>query len=101
MDVFRLVQGNGPLLVSMPHDGIAIPDGIATAMTERGRAVPDTDWHVSRLYDFLDDAQTSVLCANYSRYVVDLNRPAGGAPLYPGQDETGLCPVSTFDHDAI
>ena len=34
--------------------------------------------------------------ATHSRYVVDLNRPPDGAPLYPGQRETSLCPLETF-----
>lgn len=85
----------------MPHDGTAIPEDIAEGMTEPGRAVPDTDWHVSRLYDFLTGSQSNVLCANYSRYVIDLNRPADGVALYPGRDETTLCPLSTFDRQAI
>jgi N-formylglutamate deformylase len=101
VSVFSFVPGDGPLLVSMPHDGTGVPADIAAGMTEQGRAVPDTDWHVSQLYDFLSGSQTSVLCANYSRYVVDLNRPADGAALYPGQDETTLCPVSTFDRQPI
>jgi N-formylglutamate deformylase len=29
--------------------------------------------------------------------VVDLNRPPDGAPLYPGQRETTVCPTETFD----
>ena len=101
MDVYRFVAGTGPLLVSMPHDGTAIPEVIADRMTEQGKAVPDTDWHVSSLYNFLEGGETSVLSANYSRYVIDLNRPADGAALYPGRDETTLCPVSTFDRAAI
>ena len=101
VDVYRYVDGDGPLLVSMPHDGTVIPEAIADSMTEQGRAVPDTDWHVRRLYDFLDGTETHLLCANYSRFVIDLNRPADGTALYPGRDETSLCPVSSFDREAI
>ena len=28
---------------------------------------------------------------------MDLNRPPDGRPLYPEQEETGLCPTETFD----
>jgi N-formylglutamate deformylase len=38
----------------------------------------------------------SVISAEYSRYVIDLNRPKEDSNLYPGQDTTGLCPVDTF-----
>lgn len=92
--IFR--AGRTPLLVSMPHTGTHIPDVIGRRMTEIALSVPDTDWHMERLYDFLDALGASVLVATHSRYVVDLNRPPDNASLYPGQDTTGLCPVDTF-----
>jgi N-formylglutamate deformylase len=96
MDPFKFRAGRTPLLVSMPHTGTHIPETLARRMTEVARSVPDTDWHLEALYDFLDDLGASVLVATHSRYVVDLNRPPDNANLYPGQDTTGLCPVDTF-----
>lgn len=69
---------------------------IAARMTDAGRAIPDTDWHAKRLYAFAGEAGASVLAANYSRYVVDLNRSPDDRALYPGQVSTGLCPEQTF-----
>ena len=37
----------------------------------------------------------------YSRYVVDLNRPEDDGTLYPGQNTTGLCPVTRFDGEPV
>lgn len=85
----------------MPHTGTYIPEALAQRMTEIARTVPDTDWHIERLYDFLDALGASVLVATHSRYVVDLNRPPDNANLYPGQDTTGLCPVDTFHRQPI
>jgi N-formylglutamate deformylase len=85
----------------MPHTGTYIPDTLARRMTAIARTVPDTDWHLERLYDFLDALGASVLIATHSRYVVDLNRPPDNANLYPGQDTTGLCPVDTFYRQPI
>jgi N-formylglutamate amidohydrolase len=96
-DCFTFHEGDSPLLVSVPHDGKCLPDNIAAMMTDTGRSVPDTDWHVARLYEFVADLGASVIVANYSRYVVDLNRPADDAALYDGQVSTGLCPRQTFD----
>ena len=62
---------------------------------------PDTDWHVAELYAFAGDLGASVLVAEYSRYVVDLNRSSDDAPLYPGQVATGLCPGRTFAGEPI
>ena len=94
---FRLRRGTRPLLISMPHVGTYLPPQIAARLSDEARHVPDTDWHLERLYDFADDLGASVLVATHSRYVIDLNRPPDGASLYPGQSVTGLCPVDTFD----
>jgi N-formylglutamate deformylase len=96
MDTYAFRAGTAPLLVSMPHVGTRLPAELAARMTDAAAALPDTDWHLERLYDFLAALGASVLVATHSRYVVDLNRPPDGANLYPGQDTTGLVPVDTF-----
>lgn len=101
MDVFALHRGTTPLLVSLPHDGTHVPDAIAARLTPEARAVPDTDWFVSRLYAFARDLGASVLVPAHSRYVVDLNRPPDDTSLYPGQNTTGLCPATRFDGGAV
>ena len=99
--VFQFSAGESPLLVSVPHDGRAIPTGQEARMSDAGRRIPDTDWHVAQLYDFAAGMNANVLVANYSRYVVDLNRPADDTALYPGQVATGLCPEQTFAGEQI
>ena len=98
---FVFHQGTQPLLISMPHAGTYVPPTLAARFTEEARQVPDTDWHMERLYAFAKDMGASILAATHSRYVVDLNRPPDGASLYPGQSVTGLCPVDTFDDTPI
>jgi N-formylglutamate amidohydrolase len=90
MDSFTFRAGTTPLLVSMPHVGTHLPPEMARRMTDAARVLPDTDWHLERLYNFLDALGASALVATHSRYVVDLNRPPDNASLYPGQDTTGL-----------
>lgn len=98
MDTFTLTRGNVPLLISLPHDGTWLPEDLATRMQPRARQVPDTDWHVARLYEPLaKELGASVIKPVASRYVVDLNRPADGHALYPGRRETGLTPTIGFD----
>lgn len=94
---FLFRQGARPLLISMPHVGTHIPTALAARLTEKACGVPDTDWHLDRLYDFADALGASVLVATHSRYVIDLNRPPDGRSLYPGQSVTGLCPIDAFD----
>lgn len=81
----------------MPHCGTALSPGLEERLSPAARALPDTDWHIPRLYDFVAGMGTTVLSARYSRYVVDLNRPPGNESLYPGQATTGLCPETLFD----
>jgi N-formylglutamate deformylase len=102
MDTFTLHRGRVPLLISLPHDGSFIPADIAARMQPAARRSPDTDWHVARLYEPLAEALgASVLKPLASRYVVDLNRPADGHALYPGQRETGLVPLLGFDGEPL
>lgn len=93
----RLWQGRIPLLLSLPHDGAELPPAEAARLDPGAADFPDTDWHVSRLYDFAREMGAYVLRPRYSRYLIDLNRPADGAALYPGRTETGLCPLQRFD----
>lgn len=101
MDTFTLHRGSAPLLVSLPHDGTGLPGDIAARLTPEARRVPDTDWHVSRLYAFARELGASMIVPRYSRYVIDLNRPENDVSLYPGQNTTGLCPVVRFSGDPV
>jgi len=100
-ELFSVHEGSTPLLVSVPHDGRSLPELIEKRMTPAGRDIPDTDWHVARLYDFVREVGASMIVANYSRYVVDLNRPPDDAALYEGQVSTGICPGKTFAGDDL
>ncbi len=99
--VYTFAAGATALLVSIPHDGRVIPPEIGDRMTGEALRIPDTDWHVGRLYDFAHGLGASVLAARYSRYVVDLNRDPAGEALYPGADNTEIVPLSTFEREPV
>lgn len=101
MELFRFEAGDAPLLINFPHSGTYVPPAIAARLSDAARALPDTDWHVPRLYAFARELGASTLEATHSRYVVDLNRPPDDASLYPGQTTTGLCPRETFAGAAL
>lgn len=101
MEIFTLHKGTLPLLVSVPHDGTFVPDGIAARLTPAARRVPDTDWHIARLYAFARELGASMIVPTHSRYVVDLNRSEDDVSLYPGQNTTGLCPVVRFSGESV
>ena len=89
---FDLQQGNLPLLVSIPHPGTLLTPKSPRG-SRRGEASGRYHWHIpcsirpSRIWG------ASTLCARYSRYVVDINRPADDKPLY-STATTGLLPIS-------
>jgi N-formylglutamate deformylase len=101
METYTLHRGTAPLLVSLPHDGTELPADLRARMNPGAQRVPDTDWHVSRLYAFARELGASMLVPRYSRYVVDLNRPPDDTSLYPGQNTTGLCPRVQFSGEPI
>ena len=85
----------------MPHAGTFVPRSIGGALNDCAVRRPDTDWHLPRLYDFLAALEATVITAEYSRYVVDVNRPPDGENLYPGRDTPRLCPTDTFDSQPL
>ncbi|HXI86245.1 MAG TPA: N-formylglutamate deformylase [Parvularculaceae bacterium] len=95
-----IIEGEGPVILCQPHSGTWLPASLYGTLNERGRALADTDWHVDRLYEGLLSAAT-IIHARFHRYVIDANRPPSGASLYPGQNTTGLCPLTNFDGAAI
>jgi N-formylglutamate deformylase len=98
---FELHRGSTPLLVSLPHSGELIPADLHGRLVARALGVEDTDWHLQRLYAFAAGLGASVLTPRASRYVVDLNRPPDNAPMYPGANNTELCPTRFFTGDPL
>jgi len=101
MSAFSFHAGTTPLLISIPHAGTDVPADIEKRFTPVGRELTDTDWYVDSLYAFARDLGASVLKANYSRYVVDLNRSSDSTPLYASSPTSPVCPTSTFGGEAI
>ncbi len=89
-------EGDGPVLLACPHAGTELPDGVAAKLNGRGSELIDTDWRIDALYDGLL-ASASRVTARFHRYVIDANRDPSGESLYPGQNTTGLVPVTDFD----
>jgi N-formylglutamate deformylase len=96
-----LHRGSTPLLISMPHVGTRIPDELRRLYVERALLSEDTDWHLERLYGFARELGASILVPAFSRYVIDLNRPSDNQPMYPGRNNTELCPTRFFTGEAL
>ncbi|RJL16355.1 N-formylglutamate deformylase [Paracoccus siganidrum] len=100
MTPVEVAQGDGPVILGLPHTGTWLPEDIRAALNDRGRVLADTDWHIHRLYDGLLPGATTVR-AVFHRYVIDANRGPDDASLYPGQNTTGLVPLTDFDGQPI
>jgi N-formylglutamate deformylase len=65
-----------PILASVPHSGTFVPDWLVPKFEPAQlEALPNSDWFLGQLYDFLPRLGVSMLVATHSRYVGDLNRP--------------------------
>jgi N-formylglutamate deformylase len=92
-----------PVLLSVPHCGTFFPDELRNDFKQHLIDSPDdTDWFVHQLYDFAPELGITLIHANYSRWVIDLNRDPQSKPLYTdGRIITGLCPVTTFSGEPL
>src|SRR3546814_14745263 len=79
----------------------ALPIYTASRLSDSARRVPDTDWHIAKLYAFARGMGASMIVPVHSRYVVDLNRAEDDVSLYPGHNTTGLCPVGQFTGEPV
>ncbi|HYJ99380.1 MAG TPA: N-formylglutamate deformylase [Burkholderiaceae bacterium] len=100
-DVYSLHLGTQPLLVSVPHVGRELPPDQQHRYVERAFQFEDADWHLDELYGFVKALGASLIVPRYSRFLIDLNRPPENAPMYPGVNNTELCPTRFFTGDAL
>jgi N-formylglutamate deformylase len=101
MNIFEFHRGTLPLLISVPHAGLEVPEAIGRRLTTLGRELIDTDWYVDQLYAFARELGASIIKANYSRYVVDMNRAADSSSLYVANPTSPVCTTLTFTGEPI
>jgi N-formylglutamate deformylase len=100
-DWLEIQRGSAPLVVCFPHTGSEIPAELERRMVSPWLARKDADHWVHLLYDFAHALGATTLRTRMSRSVIDVNRDPSGASLYPGQNTTELCPLTTFDGEAL
>lgn len=100
-DVYTLHRGSTALLISFPHVGTAIPPDQQHRYTPRALQVEDTDWFLDRLYGFAAELGATLVVPRHSRYLIDLNRSSDNRPMYPGQNNTELCPTRHFTGEPL
>lgn len=100
-DWLEIHRGDAPLIVSFPHTGTDLPADIEPRVVSPWLARKDADWWVHRLYDLARELGATTVRTGISRTLIDVNRDPSGASLHPGQAGTGLCPLTTFDGEAL
>lgn len=75
---FVLVESQGeesPLVVEIPHAGLVVPPAVLACIEPPARAIArDADLYVDDLFADAPAEGATLLVANISRYVIDLNR---------------------------
>lgn len=77
MDLYNIYNENKneyPIIVNIPHSGTYIPKQISNRFTKPKPIIANNDWFLNELYNFLINMKVTIISANFSRYVVDLNR---------------------------
>jgi N-formylglutamate deformylase len=100
-DWLEVHVGDAPLLVSFPHTGTELTAEVDARMASSWLARKDADHQVHLLYDFVTALGATTVRTRIARTVIDVNRDPSGASLYPGQTTTELCPLTTFDGEAL
>lgn len=100
MTPVEITVGDGPVVLGMPHTGTWLPEEIRSRLNVNGQLLADTDWHIDKLYAGLLPKAT-IVRATFHRYAIDANRDPSGASLYPGQNTTGLVPMTDFDGEPL
>lgn len=106
MEIFKIIEPTAtkvPVIISVPHAGTYIPEDIRSKMNpELPKQLDDTDWFIDKLYGFATELGITIIGANFSRWVVDLNRNPENQPLYnDGRVITDVVTITDFNGNKI
>lgn len=92
-----------PFILSIPHSGTAFPKEFHSIyQPNQLERLDDTDWFLEELYDFAPSLGITVIKANFSRWLIDLNRDPENKSLYnDGRIITSICPKTNFLGESI
>ena len=87
----KQVNHVSPILMSIPHSGIEIPESIQNRVNQQAKRI-HTDWKLDLL---LQEFPFTKISTSISRYVVDVNRSkytskTSTLPIIPRYDEFGI-----------
>ncbi|MGE4353903.1 MAG: N-formylglutamate amidohydrolase [Oscillospiraceae bacterium] len=76
--IFNENEHHFPVVIDLPHSGVLVPRDIRGRLLDSA-CLSNSDWFLPELYGFLPAMGCTTIINNLSRYVVDVNRPIGGA----------------------
>lgn len=87
----KQVNHVSPILLSIPHSGLEIPEGIQVRINLNAKRI-HTDWE---MHTFIKDFPFTSISSKLSRYIVDVNRSkytskTSALPIIPRYDEVGI-----------
>jgi N-formylglutamate deformylase len=94
-------EGQGPLILCLPHSGSVIPNAVEKRLNATGRLQADLAWRLERVFDFHRDRGATVLRSSISRYVIDLDRDPESPVSAAADPARALCPATTLDGKRI
>lgn len=97
---WNYTKADSPIIMSVPHCGTKLSASVEGTLTKSALRLVDTDWHMDKISTAAARSSASVLFAQYSRYMIDLNRPQDDKPLYASAT-TGLVPTIDFDGNPL
>ncbi|MGI9280347.1 MAG: N-formylglutamate amidohydrolase [Endozoicomonas sp.] len=75
MEGLSINKAESPWIFSLPHSGMTLTEEAKrNLLPEPYGRLPNMDWHLRELYDFLKELPVSMISTDISRYIVDLNR---------------------------
>lgn len=90
-----------PVVVSIPHCGIYVPEAMRAKFASGYiRSLPDTDWYLHHLCDFLPAMGITTIYGTYNRFVADIDCPLDSAQ--PGHPRIpSFVPLKSLDGETI
>lgn len=98
----KQVNHVSPILLSIPHSGIEIPEEIQVRINLKAKRI-HTDWEMDT---FIKDFPFTSISSKLSRYIVDVNRAkytskTSALPIIPKYDEDGNSLFKQYPSKAI
>ena len=82
MNDIIIKKANSPYIFSFPHSGQMLSTEMDWKLhPEALKFLPNVDWHLNELYEFLEHYEVNIISTPHSRYVVDVNRPPNAEKL--------------------